>query len=90
LQGGTWFVAQSTGVAFNTSAWGSWSPNVTWVNVQVGDFNSDGKTDIAGQVSGAGQWWTSISTGSSLSTSLWATWPANFTWVDVHADNYAL
>jgi hypothetical protein len=63
---------------------------VTWVDVQVGDFNGDGKSDITGLVAGSGQWWTSVSNGSAFTTSLWATWPSSLTFVDAHADNYAL
>src|SRR5262249_52052899 len=87
---GQWWTGLSTGSSFNTSLWATWSPSVTWVDVQVGDFNGDGKSDITGLAAGAGQWWTSISNGSAFTTSLWATWPSSLTFVDAHADNYAL
>jgi hypothetical protein len=40
---GTWWVGLSNGSSFNTTLWATWSTAVTWVDVQVGDFNGDGK-----------------------------------------------
>jgi hypothetical protein len=83
LQSGEWWTGISTGTSFTASLWTTWSPNVTWVDVQVGDFNGDGKADITGRVLQSGEWWTGLSTGSSFSNSLWTTWNPNATWVDV-------
>jgi hypothetical protein len=58
------------------------------VDVQVGDFNGDGKADITGRVQQSGQWWTGTSTGSSFSNSLWDTWSTAVTWVDVQVGNF--
>src|SRR5262245_20686806 len=44
---GEWLVGASTGSAFPSTVWTTWSPSVTWV-VRTGDFNGDGKADIAG------------------------------------------
>jgi hypothetical protein len=86
---GTWWVGLSTGSAFNTTMWGMWSTAVTWVDVQVGDFNGDGKSDITGRILENGQWWTAISDGSSAFTStLWATWGTGATWVDVRVGDF--
>ncbi len=86
LQTGQWQVATSNGSnAFTNSAWANWSPNVTWVDVQVGDFNGDGRDDITGRVLQSGDWWTSLSNGSRGITSLWTTWSTSATWVDVHS-----
>src|SRR5437660_5984706 len=73
----------STGTGFSTGLWAVWSTGVTWVDVQVGDFNGDGKADITGRALQSGQWWTAASTGNSFSTSLWAVWSTGVTWVDV-------
>ncbi len=78
----------STGSSFNTGLWAIWSTAVTWVDVQVGDFNGDGKADITGRVLESGDWWTGVSTGSAFSTSLWATWSTAVTWVDVHVGDF--
>jgi autotransporter-associated beta strand protein len=88
---GQWWTAISTGTSFNTSWWDTWaadSPNVTWADVQVGDFNGDGMADITGRWLQSGQWWTSISNGNGFSHTLWATWNANVTWVDVKVGDF--
>jgi hypothetical protein len=62
---------------------------VNWLDVQVGDFNGDGKADLAGRVFQSGEWWVSLSTGSSFNASLWTTWSPAVNWVDVRvADLY--
>jgi hypothetical protein len=83
LEGGSWWTGISTGSSFNTTFWAQWNPNVTWVDVRVGDFNGDGLDDITGRWLQGGSWWTGISTGSSFNTSFWAQWSTAVNWVDV-------
>jgi hypothetical protein len=73
---------------FSTTLWSTWSPAVTWVDVQVGDFNGDGKSDITGRAMQTGQWWTGISTGSSLTSSFWGAWSTATTWLDVNSGRF--
>jgi hypothetical protein len=50
---GKWWVGinnGSGGFTFSATPWATWSTSVTWT-VFVGDFNGDGKADIAGFVS---------------------------------------
>jgi hypothetical protein len=85
-QTGQWWVAISNGSnTFNSFLWAIWNPSVNWVDVQVGDFNADGRDDITGRASSTGQWWTSLSQGSTSTTSLWTTWNSAVHWVDVHS-----
>ncbi len=89
LQSGQWWVGASNGsTVFSSSLWTTWSPDVTWVDVQTGDFNGDGQMDIAGRVLQSGQWWVGLSNGSSFTTSLWTTWSPNVTWVDVKVGDF--
>ncbi|HEV2946861.1 MAG TPA: autotransporter-associated beta strand repeat-containing protein [Gemmataceae bacterium] len=89
LQTGQWYVGISNGSdGFTTSLWASWNPNVTWVDVHVGDFNGDGKADIVGRYLQGGQWYVGISNGTSFTTTLWATWNPNVTWVDVNVGDF--
>ena len=89
LQNGQWWVAFSNGSsAFSNVLWATWSPAVTWVDVQVADFNGDGKSDIAGRVLQSGQWWLSLSTGSSATTSFWGTWSTAVSWLDVQVGDF--
>jgi hypothetical protein len=74
--------------AFSTTLWSTWSPSVAWVDVQVGDFNGDGKSDITGRALESGQWWTGLSTGSSLTTSFWGAWSTATTWLDVNSGRF--
>jgi hypothetical protein len=53
----------STGTSFITSQWTQWSRAATWVDVQVGDFNGDSKSDIIGRRLEGGQSGTGLSTG---------------------------
>lgn len=63
---GQWWtaVAGSDTVGFTNVALGNWSTSVNWSNLQVGDFNGDGQSDIIGRASN-GQWWGLISDGTN-------------------------
>ncbi len=63
---GRWFVSLSNGSRFLTYYWQGWSTNVTWGPVQVGDYNGDGRSDIAAQIqeTGDGRWFLGLSTGT--------------------------
>jgi hypothetical protein len=51
-----------------------------WVQVFHGDFNGDGKQDVAG-IDSSGQWWVSLSTGTSFSPrTKWAQWSIPAAW----------
>src|SRR5712692_4076305 len=62
--------------------------SASWTFAEAGDFNGDGKADIARRDLSTGQWWVGLSTGSSFTTSLWATWSPNVTWVDVQVGDF--
>jgi hypothetical protein len=82
---GQWWVAQSNGTSFNNANWTEWSPFVTWVDVQVEDFNGDGRDDLAGRVASTGDWFAAISNGTNaFANALWTNWSPAVTWVDVH------
>ena len=62
---------------------------MTWVDVQVGDFNGDGKADIAGFDPATGQWWLALSTGQAFQTVPWAAWKRRPQWLDVQHGPFA-
>ena len=90
---GQWFVSTSTGTtaanaAFATSKWCQWSTTTTWSDVQVGDFNGDGRADIIGR-STIGQWWVNRSTGVSFGAALfYGNWSTKTTWSDVRVGDF--
>ncbi len=67
---GQWWTAVTnlSATAFDSSRWGQWSPSVNWTNVMVGDYDNNGRDDIAGQVDFGSNWWSANSTGSSFVT----------------------
>jgi len=64
---GGWWVAQSRPilVGFTNSLFAQWSTGTTWSDVVAGDFNADGRTDIAGRAAN-GAWWAALATASGL------------------------
>jgi hypothetical protein len=89
-EGGSWWTALSNGSSFMTSPapWTTWSTGVTWVDVKVGDFNGDGKSDIIGRAFETGQWWVALSNGSGFTNSRWDTWSTSVTWVDIQVGDF--
>jgi uncharacterized protein GlcG (DUF336 family) len=67
-QTGDWFIGQSTGSAFVVTPWVSnfGTLGTAVENVFVGDFNGDGKADVAIHNSDTGDWFVGRSTGSAL------------------------
>ena len=64
---GGWWVAQSRPIliGFTNSLFAQWSTGTTWSDVVAGDFNADGRTDIAGRAAN-GAWWAAVATASGL------------------------
>lgn len=90
---GEWFVSRSTGTtpvdaAFATARWGLWSTATIWSDVQIGDFNGDGRTDIAGR-SSIGQWWVNRSNGTTFGAAIYyGMWSTATTWSDVRVADF--
>jgi hypothetical protein len=78
---GTWWVAVSTGTSFQMERWsqpGDWRTGNNWRDWEVGDFNGDGKDDIAG-LTNRGGWQVGLSTGTAFQPQTWLpnrTWPS--------------
>lgn len=65
---GIWYVAtsNSNGSASGpASQWVTWSATANWQDVTVGDFNGDGKADLAGRLNG--NWWVSLAVNGDSS-----------------------
>jgi hypothetical protein len=87
-QTGQLFVGTSDGSSFSTSVWGSFSTAVTWVDVQSGDFNGDGRADYVGRVLQSGDWWVALSNGTSFTNVHFGAWSPTVTWVDVKVGDF--
>lgn len=86
---GTWWVSKSTASSkFVTATWGRWSPDVKWLDVTVGDFNGDGRSDMAGRSASDGSWWVGLSTGSGFRTEHWGTWSNFVSWKHVQLGDF--
>src|SRR5437868_7077944 len=83
----SWQASLSSGAVFSNQPWGDVSSGAGWSEFQTGDFNGDGKADVA-MCSAAGQWWVGLSTGSGLNWQLWATWSTGATWLNVQAADF--
>lgn len=95
----------TTGVPTN-SFWNltSWNHSTVWANAVVGDFNGDGKADIAGRSADArqtdgsrpGQWWvaTTGATNVTVANTAWVTWQhanaggAELHWRDIQTGDF--
>ena len=60
-------VSRSTGTSFTTSPLATLPAGSTWVNTVSGDFNGDGRTDLASQTN-AGTWWVTTTPASGTAT----------------------
>ena len=66
-------VSRTTGSALTNSTVGTLPAGVTWVNHVSGDFDGDGRTDVASQTD-AGAWWvTTTPAAGTASPRPWAT-----------------
>jgi hypothetical protein len=103
------FVAESSGASFTQHYWHSWSAappggvGANWVGVQVGDFDGDGKDDLAERVQQNGTVWLSLNyapqtTRGFSGQTFWQYWAApqspiaalqmNVTWLDVQVADF--
>jgi hypothetical protein len=84
---GTWEIAvtSSSGSASTSRIpGGGWNPAFTYSDVQLGDFNSDGRADVIGRNS-AGYWVVGLSNGSGTAPGLtFSSFGAVSTFVDWH------
>ncbi|MFZ5760345.1 MAG: FG-GAP repeat domain-containing protein [Thermodesulfobacteriota bacterium] len=70
-------VALSTGIAFVTTQWEKW--DATCTTVRQGDYNGDGRDDIAALDSSTWQWKVSLSRGDAFQEENWGAWKENAT-----------
>ena len=87
-----WYVASSTGTSFSTNQWTFWrffSEGVAtaWSDVRAGDFDGDGRSNIAGRTND-GRWVVTRSDENEFLTEYWGLWDPNANWLDVLVDDF--
>jgi len=70
---------------FTFTRWGAWNEAALWRDVTVGDFDGDGRADLAGRTY-TGAWYVARSTGAVLSTSQWGQWNEAAGWTVFSGD----
>lgn len=87
---GQWWVTMTpaSGAATPPTSWGSFPSAVTWQFFTAGDFNGDGRSDIAALNASSGAWRVLTSTGSGFTTSRFGDWPAGGGWTNVLAGDF--
>ena len=87
---GTWEVSvtqDATHMSVSSIEVGGWDPSFTYSDIQLGDFNSDGLTDVIGR-NNVGHWVVGLSSGgvndAGLTFSSFGVLSTNVTWDDVH------
>jgi Phosphoesterase family/FG-GAP-like repeat len=86
--GQVWGAVTNGASGFTTSSWATMSTGVKWVDVLMGDFNGDGKTDIVARAAQTGDVWVGLSNGSTFQFSRWTTWSTGVTWADVRVGDF--
>jgi hypothetical protein len=78
IGGGSWNVALSTGSGWDSELWNGGPGPATPVTDQcfTGDFNGDGKTDLACWTGEGGLWNVALSTGSGWQSEFWNNGPS--------------
>ena len=87
---GYWYVGLTQNNDLVTSQWGAaWLEPENYVDFVVGDFNGDGRDDVAGRETTTGLWRVGISTGSTFSGAFWTdAFDNNFVWSNVAAGDF--
>ncbi|RPI28060.1 MAG: hypothetical protein EHM61_06430 [Acidobacteria bacterium] len=88
IGGLTYTVEQSSGLPQPTQDWGAWPSTEAWSDVLAGDFNGDGRDDIAGRNMSEAQLWVALSTGSGFENQVWGSWLRGETWVDLSVGDF--
>ncbi len=87
--GGWWVtLTPAFGAAAPPALWGTLRTTVTWQFATVGDFNGDGRSDVAVRNAESGIWRVLGSTGSAFTNTQFGTWPSNIAWQNVRAGDF--
>jgi hypothetical protein len=78
---GRWRVLASQGTQFAPArVFGEWAPGVRWTRLKIGDFDGDGRADLAGCNATTGEWLVSRSTGQAFTTTIFGAFANPGSW----------
>jgi len=78
---GRWRVLASQGTRFAPArVFGEWAPDVRWTKLKIGDFDGDGRADLAGCNATTGEWLVSRSTGQAFTTTIFGAFANPGSW----------
>ncbi len=75
-------------VDLQNELWGHWPSTAPNGSYHVGDFNADGRSDIAYLNVDTGEWTVGLSTGKGFKTSVWSDWSGSGDWRDVQVGDF--
>lgn len=87
---GQWWsgIAKTTGNGFDTQRFGRWNSGLSWSSVLTGDFDGDGRDDIAG-LADNGHWWGLLGQSDGTGAShLLGSWDLGLGFRDVVAGDF--
>lgn len=80
-ESGVWRVFLSRGTDFDAGkVFGSWTTGIDWHDMLVGDFDADGRSDIAARNPHNGKWIVARSTGSTFAMAWFSGLGSNAAW----------
>jgi hypothetical protein len=77
-----------TNDTFTTGRWDAFSTTRGWSDQLAGDFNADGKDDIASYHPASGSWWVSLSDGERFTNSMWKRFNTTTGWTNHIAGDF--
>lgn len=80
-----WVVSASTGSAFSSAFWATFPSSQFGT---VGDFNADGRADVAVRNAANGAWRVLVSDGTAFSPVKFGTWATDTTWANVRGGDF--
>jgi len=80
-----WVVSASTGTAFSSAFWATFPSSQFGT---VGDFNADGRADVAVRNAANGAWRVLVSDGSAFNPVKFGTWATDTTWSNVRGGDF--
>ena len=81
-------VSRASGSSFATTPLATLPAGETWVNSLGGDFDGDGRRDVAVQTAANGSWRVLSSNGTTFAPLKFGTWDATASWNNVRAGDF--